>query len=53
MKVRIEMESPTLTAEAISVISSPIYSFPVPLKGIFVLTMLTKTPILSWVWLIL
>lgn len=43
----------TLTAEAISLISSPIYSFPVPLKGILVLTILTKTPILSCVWLIL
>lgn len=43
----------TLTAEAISLMSSPMYSFPVPLNGILVLTMLTKTPILSCVWLIL
>ena len=35
------------TASAISVLSSPMYSFDVPLNGIFVLTMLTKTPILS------
>lgn len=47
MKINIIIKPSTLTAEAISVISSPIYSFPVPLKGILVLTMLTKTPILS------
>ena len=35
------------TASAISTLSSPMYSFEVPLKGIFVLTMLTKIPILS------
>ena len=31
----------------------PMYSLPAPLNGIFVLTMLTKTPTLSVVWLIL
>lgn len=53
MEINQNSKLPTLTAVAISLISSPIYSFPVPLKGIFVLTMLTKTPILSCVWLIL
>lgn len=43
----------TLTAAAISDISSPMYSLPVPLNGILVLTMLTNTPILSCCWLIL
>lgn len=43
----------TLTAAAISSISSPIYSLPVPLNGILVLTILTKTPILSIFCLIL
>ena len=33
-----------LTHLRISSVSSPIYSFPVPLKGILVLTMETKTP---------
>lgn len=46
---KIEKSEVTLTAVAISLMSSPMYSFPVPLNGIFVLTMLTNTPILSWV----
>mmetsp|Transcript_45646 Transcript_45646/g.97242 ORF Transcript_45646/g.97242 Transcript_45646/m.97242 type:complete len:304 (-) Transcript_45646:795-1706(-) len=37
-----------LTARWTSGMSSPMYSFPVPLNGTFVLTRLTKTPILSW-----
>ncbi len=43
----------TFTAAAISEISSPMYSLPVPLNGILVLTILTKTPILSCAWFIL
>mmetsp|Transcript_10824 Transcript_10824/g.25721 ORF Transcript_10824/g.25721 Transcript_10824/m.25721 type:complete len:332 (+) Transcript_10824:483-1478(+) len=41
------------TAATISSMSSPMYSFPAPLKGIFVDTMLTNTPTLSEWWLIL
>lgn len=33
--------------------ASPMYSLPAPLYGILVDTMLTKTPILSALWLIL
>ena len=34
-------------------VTAPMYSLPAPLKGILVLTMLTKTPTLSEDWLIL
>lgn len=45
--------SARLTAFAISTISLPMNSFPVPLNGTFVLTMLTNTPIFSFFWSIL
>lgn len=47
MQIVVKMKISTLTADAISDMSSPMYSFPVPLKGILVLTILTNTPILS------
>ena len=41
------------TAACTSGMSSPMYSFPVPLNGTLVETRETKTPILSCVWRIL